>query len=113
MDLPKLTEFTHEELQKQLDEGIISVDFLIDYIVERDKVYNMLVKVANEKLPSEWVVYTIQRKTNEGQWVDFINDRYFSLEEAKEIWQRVHKLEPSVMWRCVEVLYNDVEGSSC
>lgn len=39
----KLKEFTKKELRTQLENNLIDIDFLIDYIVKRDKVYNKLI----------------------------------------------------------------------
>lgn len=43
LKIPKLEEFTVEELQEQLSDKKIDKDFLIEYIVKRDKVYNQLI----------------------------------------------------------------------
>lgn len=43
-----IIEFTKEELQEQLDKGIIDIDFLLEYIVTRDRVYNKLINRMNE-----------------------------------------------------------------
>lgn len=43
-----IIEFTKEELQEQLDKGIIDIDFLLEYIVARDRVYNKLINRMNE-----------------------------------------------------------------
>lgn len=46
--VPKLEEFSVEELQKQLNSKKIDKKFLAEYIVERDKVYNKLVDKLND-----------------------------------------------------------------
>ncbi len=43
----KLEEFTKEDLIRQLEEGKIDIDFLLDYIVKIDEVYNKLIDRAN------------------------------------------------------------------
>lgn len=43
-----IIEFTKEELKEQLDKGIIDIDFLLTYVVTRDRVYNKLVNRINE-----------------------------------------------------------------
>lgn len=45
--LPKLEEFSVEELKKQLDNKKIGEEFLIEYVVKRDKVYNKLIDEVN------------------------------------------------------------------
>lgn len=47
-DIPKLKEFTIEELQEQLKDKKIDKEFLIEYIVKRDKVYNKLIDEVNK-----------------------------------------------------------------
>ena len=44
----KLEEFTKEDLLKQLEEGKIDTNFLLDYIIKRDEVYNKLIDRINE-----------------------------------------------------------------
>lgn len=43
-----IIEFTKEELKEQLDKGIIDIDFLLTYVVTRDRVYNKLIDRINE-----------------------------------------------------------------
>lgn len=43
----KLEEFTKEDLIRQLEEGKIDTDYLLDYIVKIDEVYNKLIDRAN------------------------------------------------------------------
>ena len=43
-----IIEFTKEELKEQLDKGIIDIDFLLTYVVTRDRVYNKLINRINE-----------------------------------------------------------------
>ena len=45
--LPKLKEFSIEELKKQLDNKKIDEEFLIEYVVKRDKAYNKLIDEVN------------------------------------------------------------------
>lgn len=45
--LPKLEEFSVDELKKQLDNKKIDKEFLIEYVVKRDKVYNKLIDEVN------------------------------------------------------------------
>lgn len=45
--LPKLEEFSVDELKKQLDNKKIDEEFLIEYVVKRDKVYNKLIDEVN------------------------------------------------------------------
>ena len=58
MKIPKLKEFTKEELKHQFSTGEIDIDFLIDYIVKRDKVYNLLIDEIEEK---DDIIDTIRR----------------------------------------------------
>lgn len=46
--LQNIKEFTKEELQEQLKNKKIDVDFLLDYTIKRDKVYNELINKVNE-----------------------------------------------------------------
>ena len=46
--VPKLEEFSVEELQKQLYSKKIDKEFLVEYIVKRDKVYNKLIDKLND-----------------------------------------------------------------
>lgn len=39
----KVIEFTKEELYKQVEEGKTDIDFMIDYIVKINEVYNKLI----------------------------------------------------------------------
>jgi len=48
MKFEKIKEFTKEELYQQLDEGKIDIEFLFDYIVKIDEVYNKLIDRVNE-----------------------------------------------------------------
>lgn len=45
----KLLLFTEEELENQLEEGKIDIDFLIKYIVKINEVYNKLIDKVNEQ----------------------------------------------------------------
>lgn len=45
----KLLLFTEEELENQLEEGKIDIDFLIKYIVKINEVYNKLIEKVNEQ----------------------------------------------------------------
>lgn len=45
--LPKLEEFSVDELKKQLNNKKIDKEFLIEYVVKRDKVYNKLIDEVN------------------------------------------------------------------
>ncbi len=49
MLLPKIKEFTKEELLKQFEMSEIDIDFLCEYIAKRDKVYNRLIDELNFK----------------------------------------------------------------
>lgn len=46
--LPKLEEIPIEELEKQLKNKQIDKEFLIEYIIKRDSVYNKLIDKMNE-----------------------------------------------------------------
>lgn len=47
MNLKKIKEFTKKELEQQLKNGIIDIDFLIEYTIKRDSVYNKLIDRVN------------------------------------------------------------------
>ena len=51
---PKLTEFTKDELMEQYMSGVIDVNFLIDYTIARDKMFNKLIDYVR-KLEGEQV----------------------------------------------------------
>ena len=46
---PKLELFTERELKEQLKNGKIDTNFMIEYIVKRDEVYNKLIDKVNEQ----------------------------------------------------------------
>lgn len=47
-EYPRLEEFTVEELEEQLKDKKIDKEFLLEYIVKRDKVYNQLIDRINK-----------------------------------------------------------------
>ena len=55
MLLPKIKEFTKEELLKQFEMSEIDIGFLCEYIAKRDKVYNRLIDELNFK-NSGWLL---------------------------------------------------------
>lgn len=58
MNLPTLEIFTKEELYDQLKNNIIDIDYLIEYTIKRDQVYNLLINETNrlENLKKETIL---------------------------------------------------------
>lgn len=69
--IPKLEEFTVEELQEQLKDKKIDKEFLIEYIVKRDKVYNKLI----DKIDSMTESYETDAEAKFYEYVDKYESR--------------------------------------
>lgn len=73
-NIPKLKEFTVEELQEQLKDKKIDKEFLIEYIVKRDKVYNQLI----DKIDSMTESYETDAET---KFYDFVDKHESKLQQ--------------------------------
>ena len=65
--LPKLKSFTRDELETQYKNKQINLDFMFDYIVYRDSVYNLLIQ-RNALL--ERRIEKIRKKISEANTID-------------------------------------------
>lgn len=97
MKLPKLIEFTKEELENQFEEGKIDVNFLIEYIVTRDRVYNQLIDEIEER---DDIIDTIRRYDLFESNVDFDYEEemvesytYFNIDKVIEDIRHLRKIE--------------------
>lgn len=84
-NIPKLKEFTVEELQEQLKDKKIDKEFLIEYIVERDKVYNQLIAEVNEReVRINKAIECLQKHLNETNY-EFEKYQWFGREYLEDL----------------------------
>lgn len=106
MKFPKLEEFTKEELYQQFEEDKIDIDFLFDYIVKRDEVYNKLIDRINElEEQKEGLRGTIESQTITTQ---SILDRMVELKTFAETKKFKENFESVAAWEFAKNQINNI-----
>lgn len=86
--LPKLEEFSIEELKKQLDNKKIDEEFLIEYVVKRDKVYNKLIDEVNrlrievgskEEIASKYEKAIQELKNQQKEFIEYLENEIMEI----------------------------------
>lgn len=109
-NIPKLIEFTVEELQEQLKDKKIDKEFLIEYIVKRNRVYNQLI----DKIDSMTESYETDA---EAKFYEYVDKHESKLQQRiDKIFSRItlYKMEDITMEtaRVLDDLLEVVKGDS-